>query len=95
MNVKDTDITQLEAIAYVRSINGNLTAKNEARIGAVLGDGSDLKLRLRFAWQMGIDVVNDAVTDQMASLGKFGANQPGGSRCGRGAWRVGRGRSCW
>jgi hypothetical protein len=84
VNVKNADITHLEAIAYVRSINGNLTAKNEAGIGGVLGDGSDLKLGLHLALQPNIDVVKNTVADQMASLGELCAEQPGGRRCGGG-----------
>ncbi len=82
VNVKDTDITHLEAIADIRSINSNLTAKYKARIGGVLSDRSDFKLWLRFIFQANIDVINKPVAYQMTTSWEFGAEQPCG-RCGR------------
>lgn len=73
IDVKNPNRTGLEAVANVRPVHRNLTADEERRIGTVLGDRSDLELRLRFALQPHGDVVDEAVADQVPSPGELPA----------------------
>lgn len=88
--IEDPDSSQLESVAYIGPVNCNLTADNEPWIGDILGDGSDFELGLHFTLQSNIDVVDDAVPNQMASLGEFGTEQSHGGRL-RGDQSEGRG----
>lgn len=49
IDIKDANVAKLKAVADIAPVNRNLAAKNEAGIGTILGDGSDLQLGLHFA----------------------------------------------
>lgn len=78
IDVKNPNVAELEAVAYIRPVNSNLTTHDKTGIGDILGNGSDFQLGLNLALQSNINIVNNMVANEMATLGEFIAKQSQG-----------------
>lgn len=76
VDIKHADIALPQSVADIGFIDCNLAAEYELRIGLVLGNGSDLQLRLHLPLQPNINVVDHVLTDQMPALGQLTARHP-------------------
>ncbi|POO02878.1 hypothetical protein TorRG33x02_009390, partial [Trema orientale] len=71
--IKDSNVSLLQSIAYIRLVDRNLAAQYELRIGTILGDRSNFELRLHLTLQPHIHIIDDVIAYQMPALGQLTA----------------------